>query len=332
MNGTSALAELELKTTAESTDVPSFKTGLLTGGSDGQGSIDFSDYQGDTSGNPPRKEPQGLAALDLDRYRDVSLVYAPSPPDSKRVVLEVIRHCEGNRFRFAVVDPDSGTDDNSKLDPRGLFTDTQYAAFYFPWMYASDPQNGATNLVPPGGYALGIMARTDSQRGVFKAPANEVVRGVIGLEFKVNADKQGVLNQQGCNVILKFSSGDIRVWGARTISSDSNWRYISIRRLLIFLERSIYEGTQWVVFEPNNEQLWDQVKDSIRLFLRAVWRDGALFGSTENEAFFVSCDRTTMSQADILNGQLICEIGVAAIRPAEFIIFRVFQRTAEAQL
>lgn len=331
LNGTSALAELELKTTGEPTDVPSFKKGSLSGGSDGQGSIDVSDYKGDTSGNPPRSEPQGLAALDLDRYRDVSLVYAPSPPDAKRVGLEIIRHCEGKRFRFAVVDPDSGTDDNSKLDPRSLFTDTPYAAFYFPWLYASDPEDGATKLVPPGGYALGVMARTDSQRGVFKAPANEIVQGVIGLEFKVNADKQGSLNQQGCNVIRDFSSGEIRVWGARTMSSDPEWKYISIRRLFIFLERSIYEGTQWVVFEPNNEELWDRVKDSIRLFLRALWRDGALLGSTENEAFFVRCDRTTMSQEDILNGRLICEIGVAAVRPAEFIIFRIFQRTAKVQ-
>ena len=330
LNGNSALAEVELKTTGKATDLPSFNTGLFTGGSDGQGSIDFSDYQGDTSGNPPRDEPQGLAALDLGRYRDVSLVYAPSPPDSRRVTLEIIRHCEEKRFRFAVVDPDSGTDDTSKLDPRILFTDTQYAAFYFPWVYIPDPQNGTTKLVPPGGYALGVMARTDSQRGVFKAPANEIVQDIVGLEFKVSADKQGLLHQQGCNVIRDFPSGGIRVWGARTMSADPIWKYISVRRFLIFLERSIYEGTQWVVFEPNNDKLWDRVKDSIRLFLRTLWRDGALFGRTEEEAFFVSCDLTTMTQADILNGQLICEIGVAVVQPAEFIIFRIFQATAES--
>ena len=331
LNGNSALAELELKPTGKPTDLPSFKAGLFTGGTDGHGAIDVSDYRGETCGNPPRDKPQGLAALNHDRYRDVSLVYAPSPLDSKRVALEVIRYCEGKRFQFAVVDPDSGTDDSSRLDPRTLFTDTQYAAFYFPWVYISEPQNGSTKLVPPGAYALGVMARTDSQRGVFKAPANEIVQGIVGLEFKVNAEKQGVLNQQGCNVIRDFSSGGIRVWGARTMSSDPIWKYISTRRFFIFLERAIYQGTQWVIFEPNDDKLWDQVKDSIRLFLRTLWRDGALFGRTEEEAFFVSCDRTTMTQEDILNGHLICEIGVAIVRPAEFVIFRLFQKTAEAQ-
>jgi uncharacterized protein len=330
LNGNSALVDLELNKTGKPTDRPATKAGLLSSGIDGTGLIDVTDYKGDAVPTQ-RDEPQGLAALDLDPYRDVSLVYAPAPLDSKKVALEVISHCEKKRFRFAVVDPESGTDDNTKLDPRTLFTDTEYAAFYFPWVYISDPQNGATKLVPPGGYALGVMARTDTERGVFKAPANEITRGVFDLEYNVNDDKQGSLNPQGCNVIRDFAARGIRVWGARTMSSNSLWKYISVRRLFIFLERSIYEGTQWVVFEPNDDRLWARVKDTIRLFLRTQWREGALFGRTEDEAFFITCDRTTMTQEDILNGRLICEIGIAPVRPAEFVIFRVFQQTAEAQ-
>jgi phage tail sheath protein FI len=335
LNGNSALVVLKYKDPAKpTTDNPSANAGtLLTGGKDvadgTSATLDVTDFQGDVK--DLRDEPQGLAALDLDPYRDVSLVYAPSPPDSKKVAMEIISRCERNAYRFAVVDPDSGTDDNTKLDPRMLFTDTEYAALYFPWVYVSDPQNGATKLVPPGGYALGVMARTDTERGVFKAPANEIARGVVDLEFNVNDAKQDTLNPQGCNVIRDFPSRGIRVWGARTMSSNSLWKYISVRRLFIFLERSIYEGTQWVVFESNDDRLWARVKDTIRLFLRTQWREGALFGRTEDEAFFITCDRTTMTQEDILNGRLICEIGIAPVRPAEFVIFRVFQQTAEAQ-
>jgi phage tail sheath protein FI len=133
------------------------------------------------------------------------------------------------------------------------------------------------------------------------------------------------------NVIRRFEGRGIRVWGARTLSSASEWKYVNVRRLLMFLEQSIYEGTQWVVFEPNDERLWTRVTDTIRLFLFSQWRDGALVGTTERDAFFVRCDRTTMTQDDILNGRLICEIGVAPVRPAEFVIFRLFQHTLEAQ-
>jgi phage tail sheath protein FI len=176
-----------------------------------------------------------------------------------------------------------------------------------------------------------VYARTDQNRGVFKAPANEIVQGALDVRYEINDAVQGVLNPQGVDVIRSFPSRGIRVWGARTLSSDALWKYVSVRRLFIFLERSIYEGTQWVVFEPNDQRLWARVKDTIRLFLRTQWREGALFGSTEDEAFFITCDRTTMTQEDILNGRLICEIGIAPVRPAEFVIFRVFQQTAEAQ-
>jgi phage tail sheath protein FI len=178
---------------------------------------------------------------------------------------------------------------------------------------------------------LGIYARTDAERGVFKAPANEIVRGALDVRFEISEGTQDVLNPLGVNAIRVFPTRGIRVWGARTLSSNGLWKYVSVRRLFIFLERSIYEGTQWVVFEPNDDKLWARVKDTIRLFLRSQWRGGALFGRTEEEAFFITCDRTTMSQDDILNGRLICEIGIAPVRPAEFVIFRIFQNTAEAQ-
>jgi phage tail sheath protein FI len=175
---------------------------------------------------------------------------------------------------------------------------------------------------------LGVYARTDAERGVFKAPANETLRGLVGLEFDVNDAMQGILNPRGVNVIRQFPGKGILVWGARTMTSDTIWKYVSVRRLLIFLERSIYEGTQWAVFEPNDKQLWANVTAAIRLFLRGQWRVGALIGATEDKAFFVKCDQTTMTQDDIDNGRLVCEVGVAPVRPAEFVIFRIFQHAA----
>jgi hypothetical protein len=235
------------------------------------------------------------------------------------------------RFRFAVVDADKGKNNPSELDPRTSVADSQHAAFYYPWLVTSDPRTGARKLVPPGGHVLGVYSRSDSERGVFKAPANETVRGALALEYDITDRVQDDLNPKGVNVVRSFPGRGIRVWGARTLTSNALWKYVSVRRLFIFLERSIYEGTQWVVFEPNDDKLWARVIDTIRLFLRGQWRLGALFGRTEQEAFFITCDRTTMTQDDILNGRLICEIGIAPVRPAEFVIFRIFQHTAEAQ-
>ncbi|MDQ6891899.1 MAG: phage tail sheath family protein [Acidobacteriota bacterium] len=281
--------------------------------------------------NPTDRE-QGLAALDLDPYRDVSLMYAPCPrKEPTEIAKAIFDHCEARKFCFSVIDAPAETPPG-QLDPRvSNKWDTQFAAFYTPWIVTSDPLTGARVRVPPGGHMLGIYARTDAERGVFKAPANEVVRGALDVRFEINDGTQDVLNPRGVNAIRVFPTRGIRVWGARTLSSNGLWKYVSVRRLFIFIERSIYEGTQWVVFEPNDDKLWARVKDTIRLFLRSQWRGGALLGRTEDEAFFITCDRTTMSQDDILNGRLICEIGIAPVRPAEFVIFRIFQNTAEAQ-
>jgi hypothetical protein len=299
---------------------------LATGGADDPAALTPADYDGQIVGK--RIELQGLQALTQDAFRDISLVYAPSVPSN--IGQLIIDHCENWKYRFGVIDS-TRDDDPSNLDPRLTNKwDTSYAGFYTPWIQVSDPETGANTIVPPGGHVLGVYARSDQNRGVFKAPANEIVQGALDVRYEINDAVQGVLNPRGVDVIRSFPSRGIRVWGARTLSSDALWKYVSVRRLFIFLERSIYEGTQWVVFEPNDDRLWARVKDSIRLFLRTQWREGALFGRTEDEAFFITCDRTTMTQEDIMNGRLICEIGIAPVRPAEFVIFRVFQQTAEA--
>jgi hypothetical protein len=324
----SALGILVRKGGAASGALPGKSIQPLSNGIDDPNAIGPNDFVGLPTDT--RRDAQGLTALELDPYRDVALVYAPGMID-KDTLLPIVDHCERLRFRFAVIDAPKGLSSTTDLDPRTNITDSEFAAFYYPWIMTSDPRTGARKLIPPGGSVLGVYARTDSERGVFKAPANEILRGVLDLEFDINDGTQDDLNPKGVNAIRGFPGRGIRVWGARTMTSDALWKYVSVRRLFIFLERSIYEGTQWVVFEPNDDRLWARVIDTIRLFLRTQWRLGALFGRTEQEAFFITCDRTTMTQDDILNGRLICEIGIAPVRPAEFVIFRIFQNTAEAQ-
>jgi hypothetical protein len=300
---------------------------VLSGGADDPAPLGVDDFNGLVAGG--RTVEQGLAALEQDSFRDVALVYAPVV--STDIAKAIVGHCERMHFRFAVIDAPKGQINPSGLQPRNQVADSSYAAFYYPWIVTSDPRTGARKLTPPGGHVLGVYARSDTERGVFKAPANETVRGALALEYEITDQIQDDLNPKGVNAIRSFPGRGIRVWGARTLTSNALWKYVSVRRLFIFLERSIYEGTQWVVFEPNDDRLWARVIDTVRLFLRGQWRLGALFGRTEQEAFFITCDRTTMSQDDILNGRLICEIGIAPVRPAEFVIFRIFQNTAEAQ-
>ena len=270
---------------------------------------------------------QGLAALELALYREVALVYAPNV--SNDIAVQIIAHCERLRSRFAVIDCPQGQHDAEALDPRtALGSGTSYAAFYYPWIVVSDPDTGAHKLIPPGGHCVGLYARMDSERGVFKAPAGETLRGALDLEFEINDEMQDRLSLRGVNAIRRFPGRGILVWGARTLSTDPEWKYIGVRRLQIFLERSIAEGIQWAVFEPDDARLWARVQDTINHFLREQWRSGALSGATEKEAFFVTCNETTMTLDDILNGRLICEIGIAPVRPAEFVIFRIFQPTA----
>lgn len=322
----SALASLTKDASAGPDELPKFVAQLLESDDAEDAAVNDNDYFGLPAvvGAPV----QGLTALELDPYREVGLVYAPAVDDG--TVKKIVTHCENMRFRFAAIDAPANQGNVDNLNPR-TSNESQYAAFYYPWIVISDPLTGARKLVPPGGHVLGVYARTDTERGVYKAPANETLRGVLELEYDINDGSQETLNPRGVNVIRQFPGRGIRVWGARTLSANSLWKYVSVRRLFIFLERSIYEGTQWVVFEPNDTRLWDRVTDTLRLFLRSQWRQGALYGRTEDQAFFITCNESTMTQDDIQNGRLICEIGIAPVRPAEFVIFRVFQNTAEAQ-
>jgi phage tail sheath protein FI len=195
-----------------------------------------------------------------------------------------------------------------------------------------DPEAGVKRLVPPGGHVAGIYARSDTERGVHKAPANEAVRGAQDVEFCVTPGEQAILNPKGVNVIRAFPGRGILVWGARTLSSNTLWKYINVRRLFNYVEESIDEGTQWVVFEPNDEKLWKRVVQTITQFLTRVWKDGALMGTKAEEAFFVKCDRSTMTQDDIDNGRLVCLIGIAPVKPAEFVIFRIAQVKSGAEV
>lgn len=322
-NGNSALIELSI---APDAALPTGVTAPvpLAGGDNGDAII-ASNFEGSRDTNPPT----GLNALTLDSYRDIAIVHAPGQAD-QAITNAVITHCERNRFRFAVVDSAQNSADFASIDPRSE-RDTQFAAFYYPWIYISDPRTGARKKVPPGGFVCGIYARSDNTRGVFKAPANEVVAGALDLEFDIDQGKQENLNPKGVNCIRRFPGRGIRVWGARTLSSDPLWKYVSVRRLFIFIEASIYNSTQWVVFEPNDQRLWARVKQTVTLFLRTQWREGALFGAKEEEAFTVAVGRETMTEDDILNGRLIIEVGIAPVRPAEFVIFRVYQKTQEAK-
>jgi uncharacterized protein len=205
--------------------------------------------------------------------------------------------------------------------------DSTRAALYYPWIEIADMtgKNGRTRLVPPSGHMAGVYARTDSTRGVHKAPANEIVRGVLGLEVQVTKGEHDLLNPVGVNVIRSFPGRGIRIWGGRTLSSDASWRYINVRRLFNMIEESIENGTQWVVFEPNDSFLWGRVARDVRAFLTMVWRTGALFGTTPDQAFYVKCDAETNPPEARDLGQLVVEIGISPVKPAEFVIFRVSQ-------
>ncbi|MGL4790221.1 MAG: phage tail sheath family protein, partial [Anaerotignaceae bacterium] len=213
------------------------------------------------------------------------------------------------------------------MDYRNFF-DSEYAAMYHPWVKVLDPLTKNTTAIPPSGSIAGVYARTDSTRGVHKAPANEIVSACVGLDCNYTAGEQDILNPKGVNLIRSFPGQGIRVWGARTVSSNSLWRYVNVRRLFIFIEESIRVSTNWVVFEPNDQILWLRVRRTIELFLTDLWRAGALSGGTAEDAFFVDIGANTMTQGDIDNGRLICVIGIAPVKPAEFVIFRITQKTS----
>ena len=254
----------------------------------------------------------------------------------KAVQLAMIAHCEKMGDRVAIIDPMPDMNAQQAFDWRQTEAgyDSKYAAMYYPWIQVANPTPGATSttmFIPPSGHMAGIWARSDNERGVHKAPANEVIRGCLGLAINLTGGEQSVLNPVGVNCIRVFAGRGVRVWGARTLSSDPSWRYLNVRRLFNFVEKSIEGGTQWVVFEPNDYALWQRVKRDISAFLKTVWMSGALFGATPDEAFYVKCDaeNNPIETRDL--GQLIVEIGIAPVKPAEFVIFRISQYTPGAE-
>jgi phage tail sheath protein FI len=274
---------------------------------------------------------QRTGVQSLQDADDIRIIAAPGRT-ATAVQNELITQCERMRYRFAVLDAERDPNPSgvvtAVLSHRNAY-DTSFASYYTPWVEIAVGDDRIA--LPPSGYVIGIYARVDNERGVHKAPANEVVRGVVGLNAYITTGEQDVLNPRGVNAIRRFEGRGIRVWGARTLSSDPEFRYTNVRRFLIFLEASLDRGTQWVVFEPNAPETWSRVVDSVSAFLFTQWRDGALFGRRPEDAFFVRCDETTMSVDDVQNGRLICNIGVAIVRPAEFVIFRIEQITGFAR-
>ena len=289
-----------------------------------------------------------LAALESND--EVAIVAAPGFADAASYDA-LLGHCERLKDRVCVCDPPrevpkidlltrvaevkvkggaagegGGRGAGGGFRPRQ--SDGGYGAFYFPRLRVVDPLSSTGNIVevPPSGHMAGIWARTDANRGVHKAPANEAVVGALGVTYKVTRAEQEELNPAGVNVIRWFATEGIRVWGARTVSAEaSEWRYLNVRRLFNMIEESIARGTRWVVFEPNDRPLWQDIKRDVGAFLRVVWRDGALMGRTANEAFFVQCDEETNPPESIDQGRVVIRIGIAPVKPAEFIIFRIGQ-------
>jgi phage tail sheath protein FI len=201
------------------------------------------------------------------------------------------------------------------------------SALYYPWIEVIDPLTRRPMTIPPSGHIAGVWARVDEQRGVHKAPANEVIMGANGLGFQVTHAEQGSLNKNGVNCIRAFPGRGIRIWGARTLSSDPEWRYINVRRLFNFVSESIITGTQWSVFEPNDDRLWGKLSTNVGSFLSRVHRSGALSGASPADAYFVKCDAETNPPEVVEAGQVVCEVGIAPVKPAEFVIFRLSQFT-----
>lgn len=288
------------------------------------------DYVGDTA---ERTGFGGLEAIDtvtMVSVPDLMAAHEKGIIDAEglqAVQKALIAHCELMGDRVAILDPPPNMNAQQirewRRDKAGY--DSKQATLYWPWIKVFDPATGKNIFVPPSGHLAGVWARSDNTRGVHKAPANEVVRGVISLALNITKAEHDELNPQGINCIRSFPSRGVRVWGARTLSSDPAWRYLNVRRLFNYLEKSILNGTDWVVFEPNDIALWAKIRRTIASFLVMEWRKGALFGASPGDAFYVKCDDETNPAEGIDLGQVVCEIGVAPVKPAEFVIFRLSQ-------
>jgi uncharacterized protein len=289
------------------------------------------DFTGDVL---ERTGVEGLEALDdvtIVMMPDLWTLYQNGTIDMKAVQgvqTAMMNHAEKMKYRVAVIDspPDMTPQEVYNWRMKEANYDSKYAAMYYPWIEVANPiKPGQTMFVPPSGHVAGVWARVDGERGVHKAPANEIIRGVVGLERNMTSAEQGGLNPFGINAIRAFPGRGIRIWGARCLTSDPSWKYLNVRRLFNYIEASIERSTQWIVFEPNDPDLWARIRRDINAFLFQVWMSGALFGSTAEEAYFVKCDADTNPQAAIDNGIVLTEIGISPVKPAEFVVFRVGQ-------
>jgi phage tail sheath protein FI len=322
---------------------PATFTVLLEGGLDGYWPM-ASDYQGSEDPSNPQSKT-GLKAL--EDVTEVSVVAMPGSTymaggDPTQEIYQqalaaqfyLITHCETMAYRIAVLDSPDNYSVSQVSAWRGQI-DSSYAALYYPWVKIADPTANATStnteiILPPCGFVAGIYARNDAENGAQKAPANEVVTDALSFELLLNKGQQDILNPLGVNCFRYFPNRGYLLWGARTATSDTEWQYVNLRRYMNYLKASIDAGTQYVVFENNGQQTWASVQQIVTDFLYNEFVNGALFGSTQAQAFFVRCDQTTMTQNDIDNGRLVCLIGVALLRPAEFVIFRIGQFTASS--
>jgi phage tail sheath protein FI len=306
---------------------------LLSGGDDGDRPT-AAEYEGNPSSVDDKS---GLKAF--EDLEDISIVAAPGSTygfengyraNASTIIQLLISHCERMRYRIAVLDAGNGQDISQVRAMRATL-DSKHAALYYPWIRVQDPVSQQEIHLPPSGFVAGIYARNDVERAVYKAPANEVVTLALGFERTLNKAQQEVLNPEGVNCLRFFEGRGNRLWGARTISSDPEWKYVSLRRYFAYLERSIDVGTQWAVFEPNGPTLWANVRRTVSDFLLNEFMVGAFVGDKPEKSYFVKCDRSTMTQNDLDNGRLVCLVGVAVVKPAEFVIFRIGQWTADAK-
>jgi uncharacterized protein len=260
----------------------------------------------------------GLSALDT---QPVSIICCPDEAAIPNAAATMAAHCAQRKDRMCILQSPQPIIPVATHQPPVQST---YAAYYHPWISVPSLDGTSSVLMPPGGHVMGIYAQTDTSRGVWVAPANIVVKGVTALSQNVTNPESDQLNARGIDLIRTFPAQGIRVWGARTTTTEnSDYKFLPVRRLLIFLEQSISQGLQWAVFEPNNSVLWAAVTASVQNFLLSEWKAGAFQGSTQLEAFFVHCNADTMSQSDLDNGRLICIVGVAPVKPAEFVIFQI---------
>lgn len=320
-NGSSAnLAELSPRTQQQSLTI---QDQLMS-------PVEYSDYQGDVT---DRTGIEGLAELD-----DATMLVIPDLMNvlpGQKLDLEMVKgvqtamiaHCELMGDRVAILDAPVDMNPQEvrewRMDTTGY--DSSYAALYYPWIEIMNPVTNRRMPLPPSGHLAGVWARSDNTRGVHKAPANEIVQGAVGLTRNVTKGEQDILNPDSINCIRAFPGMGIRVWGARTLSSDPEWRYVSVRRLFNMVKKSVERGTMWTVFEPNDERLWGRISRTIAGYLSTVWGSGALFGSSPTEAYFVKCD-SELNPPEVRDaGQLVVEIGIAPVKPAEFVIFRISQ-------